>query len=483
MVVRCKSIDLILFICALLASKPINAQRSGECCQEYCYDLDNERPQSAHFASKTSYLIVKGPETGRQYLVPNCNPTKIWIFARHGTRLPEGERMQSLSQLEDLRDEIIANYEKRHSKPAIGAMCENDLDLLKRWHWNQNITAQYAAFLTVQGWEELKFMAIRYQRVFPNILENIYDKNKFLFRYTNTQRTEASYKAFVEGLFGPNAHEHIQVQPPPTNDTLLRPYDYCAPHDMSKSKGDGTEYKKFVKSQTMTQLVSDVSSRLGYKYPLKLQQVMDMFEMCRFDQAWNIGSPSAWCAAFTPTQIDDLEYLEDLQKYYKSSYGRELNSRIQCAAVNDMLHHLETNNLPKTVAYFTHSKAIVLLLTALRFFKDSDSLRADNYYSMSQRKWRSSYILPFASNLVAIKYDCPNDMERDKVMFFLNEKPITDLDWCKVGLCNLADVKERYKKFTQANCDEYYCTDSGASSILASIILPLIAMILHKLAA
>lgn len=68
MVVRFESIVLI---CTLLVAVPIDAQRRGECCQEYCYDLDNERPQSAHFASKTSYLIAKGPETGRQYLVPS----------------------------------------------------------------------------------------------------------------------------------------------------------------------------------------------------------------------------------------------------------------------------------------------------------------------------------------------------------------------------------------------------------------------------
>lgn len=110
-------------------------------------------------------------------------------------------------------------------------------------------------------------------------------------------------------------------------------------------------------------------------------------------------SPSPWCAAFTPNQIDDLEYLEDLQKYYKSGYGRKLNGRVQCVAVNDMIHHLETNNLPKTVVYFTHSKSVLLLLTALRFLKDSDSPRADNYYSMSHRKWRLSNISPFGSNL------------------------------------------------------------------------------------
>lgn len=54
-------------------------------------------------------------------------------------------------------------------------------------------------------------------------MENIYDPEKFLFRYTNTQRTEASYKAFVEGLFGENAYQHIQVPAPlQNNDTLLR---------------------------------------------------------------------------------------------------------------------------------------------------------------------------------------------------------------------------------------------------------------------
>lgn len=101
-------------------------------------------------------------------------------------------------------------------------MCENDLDLLKHWHWNRNITSDYSEFLTTQGWDESKFLAIRFQRFFPNIMENIYDRQKFHFRYTNTQRTEATFKAFVEGLFGPNAHEHIHVQQPPINDTLLR---------------------------------------------------------------------------------------------------------------------------------------------------------------------------------------------------------------------------------------------------------------------
>lgn len=55
----------------LISTAVVSAQRQGECCQAYCYDLDTERPQSAHFGTKTPYLIVKGPESGRQYKVPS----------------------------------------------------------------------------------------------------------------------------------------------------------------------------------------------------------------------------------------------------------------------------------------------------------------------------------------------------------------------------------------------------------------------------
>lgn len=105
-------------------------------------------------------------------LIPDCEPRKMWIYGRHGTRLPTSEfiivfaldhhndvrhynlilmaffssifeyrhaekDIERLPSLEEFRDDIIANYEKRHSKPPIGAMCENDLDLLKQWHWNR----------------------------------------------------------------------------------------------------------------------------------------------------------------------------------------------------------------------------------------------------------------------------------------------------------------------------------------------------------
>lgn len=43
-------------------------------------------------------------------------------------------------------------------------------------------------------------------------------------------------------------------------------------------------------------MVGDVSLRLGYKFPLKTQQIIDMYDMCRYDQAWHLERPSPWCA-------------------------------------------------------------------------------------------------------------------------------------------------------------------------------------------
>lgn len=184
--------------------------------------------------------------------------------------------------------------------------------------------------------------------------------------------------------------------------------------------------------------------------------------------------------------MDDLEYLYDLETYYVRGYGRELNKRLECAAVKDLIQHLKTDSEPNAVAYFTHSQSILLLLTALQAAKDSEPLRADNYYSMSRRKWRTSEISAFATNLAVVKYSCPNDVEHEKVMFFLNEKPLY-FDWCKVGLCNLSEIKERYREYTEANCDEYFCSGINAAQPLTTyalyvLTIPTIAVTLWSLA-
>lgn len=215
----------------------------------------------------------------------------------------------------------------------------------------------------------------------------------------------------------------------------------------------------------MSRLVTSVSERLGFvEWPLKMRQVFSMYDMCLYEQAWNLSDSSPWCAAFIPSHFKDLEYPEDLRKFYESGYGRSGNPRLVCALVNDLFDHLDSKDDPKAIAYFTHSSSLLLLLTSLGVFNDTTPLRADNYQSLSDRQWRLSKIAPFASNFAAVKYDCPNDIETEKVKFFINEEPI-NFEWCNDGVCEWNAVKEHYKEYIEANCDEYFCSDSKKISI------------------
>lgn len=237
-----------------------------------------------------------------------------------------------------------------------------------------------------------------------------------------------------------------------------------------------------MRSKTIKQLVIDVSERLGYACPLKLSQILDMYDMCIYEHAWNPKATSSWCSVFTPSQIFDLEYPEELRKYYESGPGIQSNERLVCGLVNDMLNHLRNNDDPKAVVYLTHSSSLLLLLTALKVFKNAESLRADNYHSVSSRKWRLSEIAPLAANLAAVKYTCPNDVEQEKVQFFLNEEPI-NFDWCDGGLCNWNDVENQYEEYTQANCDEFYCSNARMfqSCYWFSVALTFISCLLLRL--
>lgn len=279
--------------------------------------------------------------------------------------------------------------------------------MLKRWSFDRNLTDAYANFLTVQGWNDLKYLAIDYQRTFQSLIEPRYSREKFKFGYSDTQRTEASFKAFVEGLFGPGAENIVDGQAETNNSILLRPYEKCAEFDKQaeRAKDNSSEYYKFMQSNVYKKTLEEISIRLGSKFTFSSKQVDTIWDMCRFDQAWYLQDDSPWCAAFTPPHVDVLEYLEDLKYYYKAGYGAELSSNIMCAAVKDMLNNIQSEENPKVTAYFTHASAIQLFLTALGYGKDNDALRADNFGQMKYRKFRSSDLSPFGSNLAVVKYE------------------------------------------------------------------------------
>lgn len=159
---------------------------------------------------------------------------------------------------------------------------------------------------------------------------------------------------------------------------------------------------------------------------------------------------------FTPDEIKVLEYAKDLSGYYEFGYGSEMNRRIQCSTVRDMVSQLESNNEPRVTVYFGHSSALLLHLTAMGAFEDEKKLTAKNFQKLPERKWSTSKMSPFAGNLAAIRY------ANNKVKFFLNEELI-DFKWCTNGVCDLEQVKNQYKHFN--DCEKTSCPKEEADSI------------------
>lgn len=61
-------------------------------------------------------------------------------------------------------------------------------------------------------------------------------------------------------------------------------------------------------------------------------------------------------------------------------------------------------------------------------------------------------------------------------MFFLNEKPLYFDSLCKVGLCDLSEIKQRYKTYTEANCDEYFCSGYNSANFLSAYTISMLAI-------
>lgn len=116
-----------------------------------------------------------------------------------------------------LRDSIVKNYATGLA-PKEDPLCDADLAALTAWKWDETIENKTYDLTTV-GWKELKEISARYQKRYPNLLTG-YSSEEFYFRHTSEQRTWASCRASIEGLFG--SYENIVIEEPKEDDEVIR---------------------------------------------------------------------------------------------------------------------------------------------------------------------------------------------------------------------------------------------------------------------
>lgn len=101
-------------------------------------------------------------------------------------------------------------------------MCAGDFNIFRDWRADPNITVESANLLTPSGWNIMQDLGQRYQSVFPTLLPRPYNRTNYLFRHTDSQRSQGSIRAFADGLFGENGHQNVVFEDIPAVDWFLR---------------------------------------------------------------------------------------------------------------------------------------------------------------------------------------------------------------------------------------------------------------------
>lgn len=173
------------------------------------------------------------------------------------------------------------------------------------------------------GWNEMEAMAQRYQTAFPTILPSTYFPNDYFFRSSDYQRTRYSLHAFADGLFGVNGYELVQFEDIPEPDLFMKSPNHCP---LYNDIIPFAEQDTFIQGPEYQEMVMQVSAKLGFHSSnlLRNSEVALLAVHCQYEQNWNFNYTdlSPFCAAFSESNAQVIEYSQDLYWYPRIGYGK-----------------------------------------------------------------------------------------------------------------------------------------------------------------
>lgn len=246
--------------------------------------------------------------------------------------------------------------------------------------------------------------------------------------------------------------KQIWFAEPLHRDPILRFYKLCSKWRKEVNKNPKTyeEISRFAETALVREFVNGMRLKTGIP-ALEFMDIQVMYETCAFETAWFKNKHSPWCTLFDKTSVQILEFAEDLEYYWKDGYGHELTHKQACPAVKDMIDHLEIGSTyPQSTFYFTHSGTVLKLLAKLGLYKDNKKLDHTDFVA-SSRKWRTSQIDAFASNLMFVTFSCDNG---EYYVLSMHQERVIHLPGCpqNTDLCPFKVFKNLFEEDIE-NCN------------------------------
>ncbi|GBP36669.1 Multiple inositol polyphosphate phosphatase 1 [Eumeta japonica] len=393
----------------------------------------------------------------------HCAGSRLLVGRRPPDTYPETQRTYAFSMSKS-HCRVFSSHPIYVTSISVDSSSPHlDVDDLRGWAWDDFLD-NTTSHLTEIGFQELFQLGRRLKNKYPNLISD--DLGKFYFRSTAEQRTVASAEAFVEGLTGAALGAGgALVDMPRPDDAVIRPYKMCLKYEEIKNTYPTAEdhVKEFYRTTEFQLMVQDVEERIGLRNELTPKKIIALYDLCRFYRSFEISRRSPWCAIFSDANLVTLEYIDDIRHFYKNGYGSEINCQLGTTALKVLFERFEAvyDGVGKNfVGYFTHDTMMEMVFCAMGLFRDD--FNVTGAVRWPTRKWRTSLISPFATNLIAVMYKCTTAREsvaERMVQFFHNER---ELAVCAGGACSWEQFEDKFRVYANATLE--FCEPSDDSS-------------------
>ncbi|XP_050675843.1 multiple inositol polyphosphate phosphatase 1-like isoform X2 [Leptidea sinapis] len=372
----------------------------------------------------------------------DCEPISVWMMTRHGTRHPEEKEIHQMRQVIRVKKQILnAHMEGR------GELCAQDIENLYKWEW-RNALDLTPSELTPEGFVQLRSLASRLEERYYKLLKSL---DEYQMRASHEERTQMSASAFLQGLRKTRQYFKISTSFP--NDLTTRPYRYCRKRyeDILIGPKIPKEINEYINTEDFKRVQSSVQNRTGLLEPLTPKQILSLYDVCRYYRSYTVLLQDPWCAIFTNQDLKHLEFVEDIRHYYRNGHGQPMNAKLGGSSLKDLYNKFvrAKKGVKSFSVFFSHDTLLGMMYAALGLYKDDPEITGNK--RAEDRKWRTSYLTPYAANFIAILNKCKNPTGSTyKVQFFVNEK---ELEVCEGGPCNWIQFVDKFKNFTHSNLD------------------------------
>ncbi|KAJ8731977.1 hypothetical protein PYW08_014707 [Mythimna loreyi] len=426
------SIFLTVFVTLFIkAVMPIDCFWSTDCKYKY-------------FSSKTSYENVRGDIRDSIVKPEGCELISGWTIMRHGKKNPGSKFLRNINSVLNFKDHIVSSYDNGNS-----SLCAQDVDNLREWKIDTSFINNPNK-ITNEGYQEMFTFGSRIKEALPEIFNNLREE-EYSIQPTFGPRSEVSAEALIKGL----GYKDLITEKATSNSSLASPYGACKPYN-NEVHDNPDSYKmslQYMETPEYVNMKEKLEKRLGLNFTLTNKNIIAIYDLCRYTSYGLTNEFSPWCAVFTQEDLKMIEYVGDLEHYYRSGYGASKFSttfgRTVLADLFNKFEQAKNNQGKKTTVHITHSTMMDMVLVALNVFKDTNPLTAG--HRDLNRKWRSTFLSTFGVNLIAILNRCGKSDEKldeYKVSFYWNERPFLEL--CNGGVCSWQEFESIFKPFLNA---------------------------------